>query len=94
MNITVLNLARTTTAQHLIKLFTNYGTVQSCDIVIDKQSGLSKGFGFIKMLNDEEANVAVAALHVRNIGGNKIRVKVSNKTNEEGSASFSYHLRK
>jgi len=82
MNITILNLSRETTAAHLIKLFTTYGTVQSCDIVMDEQSGLSKGFGFIQMLNDEEANAAITSLHGKKIGGNIIRVKVSNKTKE------------
>jgi len=77
MNITILNLARDTTAEHLIKLFTPYGTVQSCDIVMDKQSGLSKGFGFIKMLNDEEANAAITSLNGKKIGGNKIRVRLA-----------------
>lgn len=83
MNITILNLSRETTAKELIELFTLYGTVQSCDIVIDKQTGLSKGFGFIKMLNDKEANAAITSLHGKKVDGNKIRVKVSNKTKEE-----------
>lgn len=94
MNITVLNLARDTTAQDLIKLFTTYGAVQLCDIVMDKQTGLSKGFAFIKMLNDEEANAAITALHGQNFGGKKIRVKVPSKKKEEVSYSFSQHLRK
>ncbi len=79
MNITILNLSRDTTEAHLIKLFTKYGTVQSCHIVMNEQSVLSKGFGFIEMLNDEEANAAITSLHGKKIGGNKIRVKASNK---------------
>ena len=82
MNITILNLSRKTTAAELIKLFTPYGAVQSCDIVIDKNSGLSKGFGFIEMLNNEEASAAIIGLHGKNVGGNKIRVKISNKMKE------------
>ncbi len=76
MNITVLNLSRKTKAEHLIKLFTPYGTVQSCDIVVDKETGLSKGFGFVKMLNDDEASAAITSLNGKNFGGNKIRVKL------------------
>lgn len=83
MNITILNLSRDTTAEELFELFTQYGTVQSCDIVMDKQTNSSKGFGFVKMLNDEEANDAITAIHGKNFGGNKIRVKAK----EEGSAS-------
>ncbi len=76
MNITVLNLSRDTTKQHLMKLFTPYGTIQSCTIVMDKETGLSKGFGFVEMSNEEEANNAVAELHGRRFGGNQIRVKL------------------
>lgn len=75
MNITILNLSRDTTAEELFKLFTQYGTVQSCDIVMDKQTNSSKGFGFVQMLNNEEAHAAVTNLHGKNIGGNKVRVK-------------------
>lgn len=82
MNISILNLARDTTAAHLIKLFTRYGKVESCDIVIDSQTGSSKGFAFIEMLNDKEADAAITALHGTNFGGSKIRVKASNKTKE------------
>lgn len=87
MNITILNLPRDTTTAHLIKLFSTYGKVQSCDIVMDKQTGTSKGFGFVAMLNDEEANAAIAGLHGKKIGGNNIRVKAANKTKEEGADS-------
>ena len=82
MNITILNLSRDTTEAHLLKLFTRYGAVQSCNIVIDKQTNSSKGFGFIEMLNDDEANAAIEGLHGKNIGGNKVRVKAVNKTKE------------
>lgn len=76
MNITILNLSRDTTSAHLIKLFTTYGTVQSCEIVMDKQTGLSKGFGFIRMSNDDEANAAITSLNGKKIGGNIIRVRL------------------
>ncbi len=82
MNITILNLSRQTTEAELTKLFAPYGKVQSCDIVTDKQTGLSKGFGFIEMLDTQEANDAIIGLHGKKVDGNKIRVKVSNKTKE------------
>ena len=80
MNINILNLSRKTTEEELIELFKVHGAVESCDIVMDKHSGTSKGFGFIKMLNDDEANAAIKSLHGKKVGGKKIRVKVSNKT--------------
>ena len=79
MNIIILNLPRITTAQELTELFKTYGAVESCDIVMDKQSGESKGFGFIEMSNDDEADEAIKKLHGTQFGGKKIRVKFSTK---------------
>lgn len=83
MNITILNLSRKTTTEHLMKLFAPYGTIQSCDIVMDKHTGLSKGFGFVKMSSDEEANTAVASLQgKKKFGGNQIRVRLVKSKSE------------
>lgn len=79
MNIALLNLARDTTEAHLIKLFSRYGAVQSCNIVMDEKTKSSKGFGFVEMLNDDEANAAINDLHGKKIGGNKIRVKAAQR---------------
>ena len=79
MIINILNLSRKTTVAHLIKAFKAHGIVESCDIVMDKQTGESKGFGFVKMLNDNEANAAIMNLHGKKFGGNIIRVKASNQ---------------
>jgi RNA recognition motif-containing protein len=79
MNINILKLSRKTTRGELIKLFEEYGTVESCDIVMDKQSGESKGFGFVKMSNDDEANEAIKNLHGAIFGGSKIKVKAGDK---------------
>ena len=80
MNIIILNLSRKTTAQELTELFKVHGEVESCDIVMDKDSGESKGFGFIKMLSDDAAQAAIKNLHGQKVDGRKIKVKVSNKT--------------
>ncbi len=75
MNITILNLPRSKTKKDLSNLFAAYGEVKSCDIVIDKNTGQSKGFGFVEMFNDDEANEAIADLNGTNFDGNRIRVK-------------------
>ncbi len=80
MNIIVLNLSRQTTTAHLTKFFGAYGVIESCDVVADKQTGQSKGFGFVQMPNEKEANAAIANLHGAKFGGNIIRVKAANKT--------------
>ena len=80
ININLLNLSRNTTIKELIKLFKAYGTVELCHIVTDKETGKSKGFGFIRMSNDDEALDAIKNLHGTKFGGNKIKVKSPNKT--------------
>ena len=52
MKLLVRNLDRKINLEQLHKLFEEFGTVQSCNIVIDKASGLSKGFAFVEMPND------------------------------------------
>lgn len=75
MNINILNLPRHTTEAQLVKVFEAYGVVESCDIVLDKQTGKSKGFGFVVMPNEKEANAAIAGLHGKRFEGNVLRVK-------------------
>jgi len=79
MNINILNLSRETTEEDLIKVFSKYGSVELCDIVMDRQTGKSKGFGFIEMSSDKEAEAAIKGLHGQNVGGKKIKVKSPNK---------------
>ncbi len=80
MIINILNLSRWTTEQDLSALFKAYGTVQTCDIVFDKKRRISKGFAFIKMSNDDDANAAIKALHGSVFEGKKIKVKDSKQT--------------
>ncbi|MCK4841087.1 MAG: RNA-binding protein [Methylococcales bacterium] len=75
MKLLIRNLARTTTEKQLQLLFSAYGTVQSCTIVMDKDTGGSKGFGFIEMPKTGDAKVAMKALNNSELDGSKIRVK-------------------
>ncbi|MDT0595569.1 RNA recognition motif domain-containing protein [Glaciecola petra] len=75
MKILVRNLARTSTQENLEVLFSNIGAVQSCNIVMDQTSGLSKGFGFVEMPKVGEAKQAINKLNHHVLDGNKIRVK-------------------
>jgi len=56
-------------------MFESYGTVQSCTLVIDKESGSSKGFGFAEMPKPGEAKAAMKGLNGKLVEGQKIRVK-------------------
>ena len=75
MKLLIRNLDRSTTEQELNELFQTYGTVQSCNLVIDKVSGESKGFGFVEMPRAGEAKAAMKNLNEKIVGSNKIRVK-------------------
>jgi RNA recognition motif-containing protein len=75
MKILIRNLDRNTTEAELRNLFTVHGAVQSCTLVTDKDTGLSKGFGYVEMPKVGEAKAAMKMLNGQKIGINKIRVK-------------------
>lgn len=75
MKLIIRNLDRSTTEQELHDLFQTFGTVQSCNLVLDKASGGSKGFGFVEMPKAGEAKIAMQNLNDKQVGDNKIRVK-------------------
>ncbi|RDH86073.1 MAG: RNA-binding protein [endosymbiont of Galathealinum brachiosum] len=75
MKLLIRNLARTTTELEIKNLFEPFGDVQSCVIVMDKASGVSKGFGFVEMPKAGDAKAAIKSLNNQEIAGNKIRVK-------------------
>jgi len=75
MKLLILNLDRLTTEEKLEGLFQEFGTVQYCNLVMDRETGESKGFGFIEMSKSDEAKSAIKNLNNKTIGRNKIRVK-------------------
>ena len=75
MKLLIRNLARTTTEPELLALFTAFGHVQACDLVMDKSSGLSKGFGFVEIPKAGDAKAAMKAINGKIVDGNKLRVK-------------------
>ena len=68
------NLSYNTTEDGLRNLFSEFGSVASSKIIFDRESGNSKGFGFIEMSSDEEANAAIAGTNGRECDGRKLRV--------------------
>ncbi len=75
MKLLIRNLARSTTEAELREIFEVYGTVQSCDLVLDKATGESKGFGFIEMPNQGDAKAAMKRINGEDVAGSKVRVK-------------------
>jgi RNA recognition motif-containing protein len=68
------NLSYNTTEDSLRNLFSGFGSVASAKIIFDRETGNSKGFGFIEMSTDEEANAAIAGTNGREFEGRQIRV--------------------
>jgi len=62
LSILVRNLPKTFTKENLEDLFFEFGTIASCDLVMDEASGLSKGFGFVEMSTQEETDKAIEKL--------------------------------
>jgi RNA recognition motif-containing protein len=63
MNIFISNLNYNTVESELQALFENYGTVDSAKLITDKETGRSRGFGFVEMPNDDEAKAAIEGLN-------------------------------
>jgi len=85
MKLLIRNLSRTTSEAEVHALFEKYGTVQSCTVVMDKDTGKSKGFGFIEMPSPGDAKAAMKNLNGKDVAGSKIRVKKA-EAKKEGSA--------
>ena len=68
------NFSFNMTEQELRSLFEPYGAVESATLVTDRDTGRSRGFGFVSMTNDEEAEKAMAALNGRDSGGRALTV--------------------
>ncbi len=90
MKLLVRNLARHLTEAELCALFAAHGTVQSCNLVMDQQSGQSKGFGFVEMPRAGEAKAAMKTLNGQTIEGEKIRVKKAESAPATAPASSPY----
>ncbi len=77
MNIYVSNLSWDTTSEGLQDLFSQYGQVSSASVITDRETGRSRGFGFVEMDNDTEGQTAIDALNQSKFEGNVINVNVA-----------------
>ena len=75
MNIFVAKLNFSTTSEGLQELFERFGTVDSAKVIMDHETGKSKGFGFVEMSNDEEARAAIEELNETDFEDRTIVVK-------------------
>jgi RNA recognition motif-containing protein len=86
MKLLVRNLERSVTEAELSALFEPHGAVQSVNIVMDGETGLSKGFGFVVMPKRGNANGAMKALNRMELKGSKLRVKEAVTRTDAASA--------
>lgn len=80
MNIFISSLSFKTRKEELAELFAPYGKVTSARIILDKVTRRSKGYGFVEMDNEEQANAAIAALNGTEFMGRTINVAASTTT--------------
>lgn len=74
MNIYVGNLSYNTTDEDLRAAFAAYGTVTSARVITDKETGRSRGFGFVEMANQSEALAAIEGLNQTDLQGRQLRI--------------------
>ena len=82
MNIYVGNLSFDVTQDELQQAFESHGEVASANIISDKFSGQSRGFGFVEMPKEEEARAAIAALNGADLKGREISVNEARPRND------------
>ena len=76
-NIYVGNLSFNTSSSDLERLFAEYGEVQKAQVINDRDTGRSRGFGFVEMAAADAANAAIEALDGRNVDGRNLKVNMA-----------------
>lgn len=89
MNIYAGNLPWGLTEEELRKIFADFGEVESVKIITDKFSGRSRGFGFVEMPNQKEAEAAISGLNGKELKGRAIKVNEARPRREDrGKGGF------
>jgi len=80
------NLSYETTDSDLQNLFSPHGTVQSAQVIMDRDTGRSKGFGFVEMNNGDEATAAITALNGQQSNGRALTVNEARPREDRGGS--------
>jgi cold-inducible RNA-binding protein len=78
------NLSYAVTQTDLTTMFEAHGTVESAQVIMDRETGRSKGFGFVEMKTDQEAQAAIASLNGKDEGGRALTVNEAKPRTEGG----------
>lgn len=90
MNIYVSNLSWGTSSDSLHNLFAQFGEVSSANVITDKETGRSRGFGFVEMPNDEEGQKAIDQVNGTDFEGKTLTVNVARPKTERPSGGGGY----
>ena len=80
------NLSYGMSDSDLQRIFEPHGTVQSAQVIMDRDTGRSKGFGFVEMSSDQEAKAAIAALNGQQLGGRALTVNEARPREDRGGS--------
>lgn len=85
MKLYVGNLAYSTTDSSLQTMFGQYGEVVSAQVIMDRDTGRSKGFGFVEMSNEQSGQAAITGLNGKDVDGRQLTVNEARPREERGS---------
>jgi RNA recognition motif-containing protein len=94
MNMYVSNLSYQTTEEDLVKLFSQFGNVTSAKVITDKETGRSRGFGFVEMDAVEEARKAMDGLNEKEVNGRAMNVSQAREREERSNNNSGGYGRK
>ena len=80
------NLSYNVSSSDLEQMFGEYGTVKSAEVINDRDTGRSKGFGFVEMQNDQEAQAAIEGLNLKEHDGRSLTVNEARPREERGGS--------
>ena len=90
MKIYVGNLSYSTSSEDLRTLFEEFGTVETADVVMDRNTNRSRGFGFVEMSSSEEAQAAISAVNGKDVDGRPLNVSEARPKRTESRSSYRY----
>lgn len=94
MNIYISNLSYGVNDADLNQLFSEYGEISSAKVIMDRESGRSRGFGFVEMNNEEEGRKAISELNEAEYDGRTISVNVARPRVERSDNGGRYNNRR
>ncbi|MGB2790489.1 MAG: RNA-binding protein [Dokdonella sp.] len=84
------NLSFNTTSHDLESMFGEFGTVQSANLIEDRETGRSRGFGFVEMSSKEEGEAAIASMNGKEVDGRALTVNEAKPREDRGGSGGGY----